>query len=152
MTKSQLIECIAEKAPHVHPRRIEAIVNAVFEQMTQALKEGGRIELRGFGCFGLKSRRARVGRNPKTGAPVALPRRLGVLFAAGKELRERINRVQAPPERRAHAPARVPFSSVLGPSELTSHPGAWGGGSVNLTDPEVGRTFQSVGATGRNTG
>ncbi len=124
MTKSQLIECIAEKAPHVHPRRIEAIVNAFFEQLTQALKAGERIELRGFGCFGVKSRPARIGRNPKTGAPVPLPRRLAVSFAAGKELRERINRARSPPERRPLAPARMPSSSVLGTSALTSYPGA----------------------------
>lgn len=123
MTKSQLIECIAEKAPHVHPRRIEAIVNAVFEQMARALREGKRIELRGFGIFGLKSRRARLGRNPKTGAPVSLPLRLGVSFAAGKELRERINRAASSPERLNHSPARVHSSSVLGPSEFASHPG-----------------------------
>jgi integration host factor subunit beta len=117
MTKSQLIECIAEKAPQVDPRQLEAIVNAVFERMTQALKAGERIELRGFGCFGVKSRPARIARNPKTGVAVSLPRRLAVSFAAGKALRERIR-----------------------------------GGSANLTDPEVGRTFRCVGATGRNTG
>ncbi|MDY7231641.1 integration host factor subunit beta [Hyalangium rubrum] len=97
MTKSQLIECIAKKAPHVPPRRIEQIVNAIFEQMTEALKAGERIELRGFGCFTVKSRRARLGRNPKTGASVALPKRIALSFAAGKELRERINRAALPP-------------------------------------------------------
>lgn len=124
MIKSQLIECIAEKAPHVHPRRIEAMVNAVFEQMTQALKAGERIELRGFGCFAVKSRPARIARNPKTGASVALPRRLAVSFVAGKELRERINRALASPERHSYGPARLPSSSALGTSEFTSHPGA----------------------------
>lgn len=95
MTKSQLIERIAQRAPHVPPRRIEQIVNAVFEQMAEALKSGARIELRGFGCFTVKSRRARLGRNPKTGASVAMPQRVALSFAAGKELRERINRVPA---------------------------------------------------------
>ncbi len=56
MTKSQLIERIAQKAPHIPPRRIEAIVNAVFERMTEALRTGERIELRGFGCFTVKAR------------------------------------------------------------------------------------------------
>ena len=131
MTKSQLIERIAEKAPHVPLRRIEAIVNAVFERMTLTLQAGQRIELRGFGCFTVKSRPARIGRNPKTGASVPLKQRSSVAFAAGKELRERLNRVRSPPQ----------------PPWLRR----WGG-SVNLTDPRVGRTFRGVGATGRNTG
>ena len=126
MTKSQLIECIAEKAPHVHPRRIEAIVNEVFEQMTQALKTGARIELRGFGCFSVKSRRARVGRNPKTGASVALPLRFTVSFAAGKELRERLNRAHRPPERSAPVPTRRFPSSTLGTTALSPPRGAAG--------------------------
>jgi integration host factor subunit beta len=105
MTKSQLIERIAQQAPHIHPRRIEAIVNAVFEQMTEALRAGERIELRGFGCFAVKSRPARLGRNPKTGAPVAVPRRVLLSFAAGKQLRERINRVSLPA---ASAPSALP--------------------------------------------
>lgn len=95
MTKSQLIALVAQKAPHVPPRRVEAIVNAVFESMTQALRAGERIELRGFGCFAVKSRPARIGRNPKTGAPVQLPERAAITFSAGKELRERLNRHRA---------------------------------------------------------
>ena len=91
MTKSQLIERIAQQAPHIPPRRIEAIVNAIFEQMAESLRTGERIELRGFGCFTLRTRRARVGRNPKTGETVSVPRRVALSFAAGKELRERIN-------------------------------------------------------------
>ena len=129
MTKSQLIERIAEKAPHVPPRQIEAIVNAVFEQMAQSLKAGQRIELRGFGCFGVKARPARIGRNPKTGAPVALPRRLAVSFAAGKELRERLNRALPPLGRNPHVPPRLRSSQVLGSSVLDSHPSAGGGGA-----------------------
>ena len=105
MTKSQLIERIAEKAPHLQPRQIEALVNAIFEQMAQALKAGERIELRGFGCFSLKVRPARIGRNPKTGAPVSLRRRLAVAFAAGKELRERINRARPAPAPASLAPS-----------------------------------------------
>ncbi|WP_063769196.1 integration host factor subunit beta [Hyalangium minutum] len=110
MTKSQLIERIAEKAPHVPLRRIEAIVNAVFERMTQALQAGQRIELRGFGCFTVKVRPARSCRNPKTGASVSLQQRSTVTFAAGKELRERLNRVRALPQSRAREPAHLPPS------------------------------------------
>ena len=126
MTKSQLIERLAEKAPHVHPRQIEAIVNAVFDQMAQALKAEGRIELRGFGCFGVRSRPARLGRNPKTGAPVQLPHRLAVSFAAGKELRERINRASSPPERMARTLTRLSSVLVSGTGSHSSHPGAEG--------------------------
>jgi integration host factor subunit beta len=111
MTKSQLIALIAQKAPHVPPRRVEAIVNAVFECMTQAMSAGERIELRGFGCFTLKSRPARIGRNPKTGASVQLPQRTSVSFSAGKELRERLNRVRS----LSHRP---------GPPQVVLRPGA----------------------------
>jgi integration host factor subunit beta len=126
MTKSQLIERIAEKAPHVSPRRIEAIVNAVFERMTQALKAGERIELRGFGCFAVKSRPARLARNPKTGAPVALKQRVTVSFAAGKELRERINRARSRLQPDLPGPAHLPRMPALRPPALSSHLGSGG--------------------------
>ena len=109
MTKSQLISLISRKAPHVSLKRIEAIVNAVFECMTEALRAGERIELRGFGCFAVKSRPARVGRNPKTGAPVSLPPRAAISFSAGKELRERLNPTRSLP-RRPGIPQGVLFS------------------------------------------
>jgi integration host factor subunit beta len=112
MTKSQLIALIAQKAPHVPPRRVEAIVNAVFECMAQAMRAGERIELRGFGCFTVKSRPARLCRNPKTGAPVQLQQRTAVSFAAGKELRERLNRVRSLP-RRSGPPLEVLLSGAL---------------------------------------
>jgi integration host factor subunit beta len=112
MTKSQLIALIAQKAPHVPPRRVEAIVNAVFECMTQAMRAGERIELRGFGCFAVKSRPARLGRNPKTGAAVQLPQRTAVSFSAGKELRERLNRMRSLPHRPG-TPQEVLLSRAL---------------------------------------
>lgn len=126
MTKSQLIERIAEKAPHLQPRQIEALINTLFEQMAQALKEGERIELRGFGCFSLKVRPARIGRNPKTGAPVALRRRLAVAFYAGKELRERLNRARPASAPAPHGSVRLPTTSVLGASTFAAHPSAAG--------------------------
>ncbi|MFP2964224.1 integration host factor subunit beta [Myxococcus sp. 1LA] len=94
MTRSELIERIVERAPHVPRREVEAIVHAVFEEMAQALVAGRRIELRGFGVFVVRTRRARTGRNPKTGQRVSVPARRTLSFAAGKELRERLN---APP-------------------------------------------------------
>jgi integration host factor subunit beta len=119
MTKSQLIALISRKAPPVPPRRIEAIVNAVFECMTEALRAGERIELRGFGCFAIKSRPARIGRNPRTGAPVPLPQRAAISFSAGKELRERLNRVRSLLHRLSTPP-------VVLLSQATAHLGSGG--------------------------
>ncbi|WP_426751954.1 integration host factor subunit beta [Myxococcus sp. Y35] len=101
MTRSELIERIVERAPHVPRREVEAIVHAVFEEMSRALVAGKRIELRGFGVFSVRTRRARTGRNPKTGERVSVPTRRMLSFSAGKELRERLN---APPAT-ADAPA-----------------------------------------------
>lgn len=92
MTKSQLIEKIAKQSPHVPRREVEAIVNVVFEQMSDALRRDERIEIRGFGSFAVKLRRARQGRNPKTGKSVSVPERRTPYFTVGKELRERLNR------------------------------------------------------------
>lgn len=101
MTKSQLIDRIAERAPQVPRRDVEAIVNAVFEQMTEALKAERRIELRGFGVFGVRVREAHAGRNPKTGESVQVPARRNAFFTPGKELRDRLNPAAALPLQRA---------------------------------------------------
>ena len=95
MTKSQLIERIAERAPHVPRREVEAIVNAVFEQLAGALLAERRVELRGFGVFGVRVREAHAGRNPKTGESVQVPARRNAFFTPGKELRDRLNPVVA---------------------------------------------------------
>ena len=108
MTRSELIERIAARAPHVPRREVEAIVHAVFDGMCQALVAGKRIELRGFGVFSIRTRRARTGRNPKTGQSVAVPARRTLSFAAGKELRERLN-----------APPAVPLATAAPPGPLT---------------------------------
>lgn len=91
MTKSQLVDRIAQRAPHVPRREIESIVNTVFESMVDALKKEQRIEIRGFGSFAVKVRDAREARNPKTGEKVSVPRRLTPYFTVGKELRDRLN-------------------------------------------------------------
>jgi integration host factor subunit beta len=104
MTRSELIERIVVRAPHVPRREVEAIVHAVFDCMCKALVAGKRIELRGFGVFSVRSRRARTGRNPKTGQSVSVPERRTLSFAAGKELRERLN---MPPTATAAAPVPV---------------------------------------------
>jgi integration host factor subunit beta len=91
MIKSELIQQIAEENPHLFQRDVERIVSVVFEEITAALARGDRVELRGFGAFSVKSRDARQGRNPRTGASVAVPAKKVPFFKAGKELRERMN-------------------------------------------------------------
>ena len=91
MTKSQLIQRIAELNPHLYQRDVERIVSTIFEEITAALEQGNRVELRGFGAFSVKYRDARVGRNPRTGAKVQVNRKAVPFFKTGKQLRELIN-------------------------------------------------------------
>lgn len=114
MTKSQLIDRIAKKAPHVPRRQIEVIVNSVFDSMSDALHRGQRIEIRGFGSFAVKVRRARLGRNPKTGQKVEVPDRRSAYFTVGKELRDRLNRSETQP---ARAPSAPPATGYAGGNE-----------------------------------
>jgi integration host factor subunit beta len=92
MTKSQLIEAVASRLPRTPLHRVEAIVNGVFESMAGALCRDERIEIRGFGIFGVRVRAPQAARNPKTGAAVSVPRRRRPFFAVGKDLRERLNK------------------------------------------------------------
>ncbi len=91
MIKSELIQQIAEENPHLYQRDVERIVSVVFDEITAALARGDRVELRGFGAFSVKSRDARMGRNPRTGESVPVPAKRVPFFKAGKELRERMN-------------------------------------------------------------
>jgi integration host factor beta subunit len=91
MTKSGLIESVAEKTPHISKRDTEIVVNTIFESMAQALKVGDRIEIRGFGSFQVKIREAREGRNPKTGEPVHISAKRTPFFKVGKELKEMVD-------------------------------------------------------------
>ena len=92
MTKSELIERIAQKQSQLFYRDVELAVKAIIEHMAECLAGGGRIEIRGFGSFSLHFRSGRVGRNPKTGTPVSLPAKYVPHFKPGKKLRERVNR------------------------------------------------------------
>lgn len=92
MIKSELITKIAEANPHLFTRDVERIVSTVFEEITSALSEGNRVELRGFGAFSVKTRPARVGRNPRTGDKVDVDEKRVPYFKTGKELRERLNK------------------------------------------------------------
>ena len=90
MTKSQLIKQLALKKD-IYTKDSETIVNTVFEEISASLEQGRRVELRGFGSFGLKERKGRVGRNPKTGESVKVDPKRVMFFKAGKELRERVD-------------------------------------------------------------
>ena len=91
MIKSELIAKLAEENPHLTQRDIERVVGVIFERMIQALEAGGRVELRGFGAFSVRSRPARAGRNPRTGAAVDVRAKHVPFFKSGKELRVRLN-------------------------------------------------------------
>ncbi|ENN92744.1 integration host factor subunit beta [Bartonella bovis] len=92
MIKSELIQIIARYNPHLLQRDVENIVNAVFEEISTALVNGDRIELRGFGAFAVKSRSARNGRNPRTGETVVVEKKWVPFFKTGKDLRDRLNK------------------------------------------------------------
>ena len=91
MIKSELIQLIADKNPHLYLRDVENIVNAIFGEITDALANGDRVELRGFGAFSAKSRSARTGRNPRTGESVEVEEKHVPFFKTGKLLRDRLN-------------------------------------------------------------
>ena len=95
MTKSELIERLAELQQHLSHSDVELGVKTIVEQMSQALAEGDRIEVRGFGSFSLHFRAPRMGRNPKTGESVALPGKYVPHFKPGKALRERVNTLKS---------------------------------------------------------
>jgi integration host factor subunit beta len=91
MTKSELIEAIAARQTQLSTKDVELAVKTILEHMSEALSEGGRIEIRGFGSFSLHYREPRRGRNPKTGDTVFLEGKHVPHFKPGKELRERVN-------------------------------------------------------------
>ena len=91
MIKSELVARMAEANPHLFQRDVERIVSTIFEEVAAALERGDRVELRGFGAFSVKERPARVGRNPRTGEKVNVPKKYVPFFKTGKDLRERLN-------------------------------------------------------------
>jgi integration host factor subunit beta len=91
MTKSELVQKLAEGNPHLYQRDVEVIVNAIFDEIAAALARGDRVELRGFGAFSVKRRDARVGRNPRTGDSVSVSEKHIPFFKTGKQLRDRLN-------------------------------------------------------------
>jgi len=93
MTKSELIEILTRRQPHLKAEDVDLAVKSLLEMMAGALAQGDRIEIRGFGSFSLHYRPPRMGRNPKTGDSVALPAKHVPHFKPGKELRERVSTV-----------------------------------------------------------
>ena len=91
MTKSELILKITSKNSYLYHKDVYKIIDTLFNCVTKALKNGDRVELRGFGTFTTKLRNARIGRNPKTGDPVAIPQKKLPFFKMGKSMKERIN-------------------------------------------------------------
>ena len=91
MIRSQLIQKIADDNPHLYQRDVERIVNTIFDEITGAMAQGDRVELRGFGAFSVKKRDARIGRNPRTGASVKVEEKHVPFFKTGKLLRDRLN-------------------------------------------------------------
>jgi len=92
MTKSGLIEEVANLTPHISKKDTEVVVNTIFDSMIEALRKGERIEIRGFGSFQVKIRESREGRNPKTGEPVHISAKRTPFFKVGKELKEMVDR------------------------------------------------------------
>ncbi len=91
MIRSELIQIIADENPHLYQRDVERIVNTVFDEIVEAMARGDRVELRGFGAFSVKSRDARIGRNPRTGEAVEVEAKSVPFFKTGKLLRDRLN-------------------------------------------------------------
>lgn len=91
MTRSELIDHLADRFPFLTAKDIEAAVKEVTEAVGHTLAKGSRVEIRGFGSFALNYRPPRMGRNPKTGEPVSVPEKWIPHFKPGKEMRERID-------------------------------------------------------------
>ena len=106
MTKSELILRIGELNPHLYHRDVERIVTTIFEEITDALAQRERVELRGFGAFSVKFRDARRGRNPRTGETVSVSEKLIPVFKTGKEMRVRLNKDRETEKSFSDAPPR----------------------------------------------
>ncbi|MGH6987360.1 MAG: integration host factor subunit beta [Caulobacteraceae bacterium] len=91
MIKSELIDTLASENQHLTQHDVERVVGVILERVVKALEQGGRVELRGFGAFSVRTRPARPGRNPRTGAQVAVRAKHVPFFKSGKDLRARLN-------------------------------------------------------------
>mgnify|MGYP001243623880 FL=1 len=99
LIKSKLIEKLTDQNNHLFTRDLERVVNTIFNEITQSLADGKRVELRGFGAFSVQHRAARVGRNPRSGESVNVEEKYIPRFKTGKELRLKLNnKVSSEPE------------------------------------------------------
>ena len=92
MIRSELVQKIADENPHLYQKDVERIVGTIFDEIINAMGAGDRVELRGFGAFSVKKRKARLGRNPRTGEAVDVGEKHVAFFKTGKLLRDRLNR------------------------------------------------------------
>ncbi|MDG2096514.1 MAG: integration host factor subunit beta [Paracoccaceae bacterium] len=93
MIRSELVQKIADENPHLYQKDVERIVGTIFDEIINAMAAGDRVELRGFGAFSVKKRKARLGRNPRTGEAVNVAEKHVAFFKTGKLLRDRLNRI-----------------------------------------------------------
>ncbi len=93
MIKSELIKKLHDKYQNLYLKDVTQIVEAVLKEMSDALVHDSRVEIRGFGTFSIRQRKPRTARNPKTKEKVSLDARRVIYFRAGKELRDRLNKV-----------------------------------------------------------
>ena len=107
MIKSELVQHISASSPHLYPRDVERIVNAILGEIVAALAHGDRVELRGFGVFSVRDRPARIGCNPRSGAAVSVARRRMPLFKTSKEMRDRLNSGEKKQDIAVVAPAKA---------------------------------------------
>jgi len=91
VVKSELVRALNEKLPELQVKDVELALNCLLGQLVDALVQGKRIEIRGFGSFNLHHRPPRIARNPKTGEAVNLPTKVAIHFKPGKEMRDRVN-------------------------------------------------------------
>jgi integration host factor subunit beta len=92
--KSELVRALNEKLPELQVKDVELALNCILRQLADAIVQGERIEIRGFGSFNLHHRPPRIARNPKTGEAVNLPAKVAIHFKPGKEMRDRVNAVR----------------------------------------------------------
>ena len=91
MIRSELLASLAKDNPDLRAEEVEQVVDIFFDEISQRLAEGGRVELRGFGAFSTREREARKGRNPRTGEQVEVPAKRVPYFRPGKEMRRVLN-------------------------------------------------------------
>ncbi|MCJ2120054.1 integration host factor subunit beta [Methylobacterium sp. J-001] len=98
MIRSELVARITAQNPHLYEHEIDALVKAIFNRISQALADGDRVELRGFGAFEVRHREARAARNPRTGQAVQVEARTAIHFKPGKAMRAQLNHAKINPE------------------------------------------------------